>query len=711
VLADPHDAQDAFQATFLVLIKKARGLWVRDSLGPWLHQVAYRTAACARATAERRRRHERHAARLAAVSFTTNEDGLDREWEQLLHAEIERLPEHYRVPIVLCDLEGRSHEQAARHMGWAIGTVKSRHSRGRERLRDRLRRRGLAPDTCLLATALQSAGPDELIVQSLVRSTTGAAVEFVPAKTLAKGFAFALAREVLKAMSLSRWLKVGSMLLALGATATGVGFLAQNGALGVEPRPDDPPKVDRAEGMAVFPVKSGRFEVTVVDRGYVETNHSEDVHSEIEGQSTIMKLLPEGTRVKTGQIVCELDSSALKDKLVNQEIAKRAAESAYQLAKLSREAAEIAVSEFVQGIFKRDQKALMGEIAEAHTVIRKGEARLERTRRARQRMTEALAPKGEARSAAEIVAELDIEDHVDAAEQNLERAGRSLELAKLKQLILETYTKDKTIKRLTVELEQCRAHELAKQAAWDLEKSKEAKLNRQIEKAIIRAPADGIIVYASIPAGLGGQYQMKIEEGASVRERQKIFSIPDLSDLRINTKVREAWIDRIKRGQRVRIKVDAFPDQALTGEVVSVQPLPDRASPFNPRVKVYTTLVKVQNALQGLRPGLTAESEIVISELDNVLTVPVEAVITYDLKEHVAVKKADGGFEWREVTLGASDGKLVEIKQGITSGESVALNPGALRPKEEKRGSPPITKPAEAPRAEAPNGEALKEAN
>ncbi|HEV3122713.1 MAG TPA: RNA polymerase sigma factor, partial [Isosphaeraceae bacterium] len=206
VLSDPHDAQDAFQATFLVLIKKARGLWVRDSLGPWLHQVAYRTAACARATEERRRKHERYAAKMAAVSPTKNEDWVDHDWEQTLHAEIERLPENYRVPIVLCDLEGRSHEQAARHMGWPIGTVKSRLSRGRERLRVRLRRRGLAPNACLLATALQSAGPDELIVQSLVRSTTGAAVEFVPAQTLAKGSAFALAKEALKAMSLSRWL-------------------------------------------------------------------------------------------------------------------------------------------------------------------------------------------------------------------------------------------------------------------------------------------------------------------------------------------------------------------------------------------------------------------------------------------------------------------------------------------------------------------------
>ena len=128
VLADPHDAQDAFQATFLVLVKKARGLWVRDSLGPWLHQVAYRTASCARQAAARRYRRERCAAESRKEArVEVHDDDL----AVVLHEEIERLPERFRAPLVLCDLEGSSHEQAARHLGCAVGTVKSRLSRGR----------------------------------------------------------------------------------------------------------------------------------------------------------------------------------------------------------------------------------------------------------------------------------------------------------------------------------------------------------------------------------------------------------------------------------------------------------------------------------------------------------------------------------------------------------------------------------------------------
>src|SRR5262245_61716241 len=96
VLGDAHEAQDAFQATFLVLVKRARRLWVRDSLGPWLHQVAYRTASSARASAARRSRLERRAAMTAREAPPER----DLELERLLHEEIDRLPERYRVPVV-----------------------------------------------------------------------------------------------------------------------------------------------------------------------------------------------------------------------------------------------------------------------------------------------------------------------------------------------------------------------------------------------------------------------------------------------------------------------------------------------------------------------------------------------------------------------------------------------------------------------------------
>ena len=220
-LADPNDALDAFQATFLILIEKAPGLWVRDSLGPWLHAVAFRTATRAQSARARRRRVERQAAERAI------DQNADRGWEHALHEEINRLPERYRVPIVLCDLEGRTCEDVARKMGRPVGTVKSWRARGRERLRQRLTRAGLAPSVGL--SAVTTPEMNEAIRAVLARMTAGA----VPASVgvLVKG--------VLKAMFIKKLGTAAAMLGALAFAAAGVGSLARVAADDPEPpRPE-----------------------------------------------------------------------------------------------------------------------------------------------------------------------------------------------------------------------------------------------------------------------------------------------------------------------------------------------------------------------------------------------------------------------------------------------------------------------------------------
>jgi RNA polymerase sigma factor (sigma-70 family) len=218
VLRDEHEAQDAFQATFLVLAQKAESLWVRDSLGPWIHSVAYRVASCARAAAIRRRRHARRHGELAAGTLAVYQDEDQGDLESVVHEEIDRLPAHFRAPLVLCDLEGCSHEQAARHLGWPVGTVKSRQTRGRQRLRDRLIQRGLAPSPAMpLGAALMR---EIAVPPALMRSTTNLATICAGADSARIAV---LAREVLTVMFLqSLKLKVLSLsVIALLAAVAG----------------------------------------------------------------------------------------------------------------------------------------------------------------------------------------------------------------------------------------------------------------------------------------------------------------------------------------------------------------------------------------------------------------------------------------------------------------------------------------------------------
>ena len=135
VLRDEHAAADAFQATFLVLVRKAGSLWVRDSIVPWLHRVAFRAANQAR---RERKRHLRSERRAAELNGGGTEQTITDDVTEILHQEIDRLPERHRTVVVLCDLEERSYEQAARHLQCPVGTVKSRLARARERLRHAL---------------------------------------------------------------------------------------------------------------------------------------------------------------------------------------------------------------------------------------------------------------------------------------------------------------------------------------------------------------------------------------------------------------------------------------------------------------------------------------------------------------------------------------------------------------------------------------------
>ena len=163
VLRQEQDAEDAFQATFLILAKKAGALRNSASLAGYLHRVAYRLALRLRARAVRRREWERGEPDRTAGGPML--DAAHRELQQAIHEEVSRLPEKYRAAVVLCYLQGRTQDEAARELGWTAGTVRGRLDRARQRLRSALARRGLTPSTALLAGVLAvdaSAVPPEL---------------------------------------------------------------------------------------------------------------------------------------------------------------------------------------------------------------------------------------------------------------------------------------------------------------------------------------------------------------------------------------------------------------------------------------------------------------------------------------------------------------------------------------------------------------------
>jgi RNA polymerase sigma factor (sigma-70 family) len=232
ILRNDHDAEDAFQATFLILARRAGMVWVRDSVGPWLHRVACRVAVRAKRAAEQRRTTERRAAEVAKRPV---EEARWHELQGILHHEIDRLPDRYRSPVVLCDLEGHTYEEAARHLGCPVGTLKSRLSRGRDRLRERLTRRGLASPAELPRSRLSLEEARAAVPPALVAATTKIAMVIAPGEALVIGTASASVTWLVEGelrMMITKTLAVTSVLI-LGISVSGAGVLM---AIGGQPQ-------------------------------------------------------------------------------------------------------------------------------------------------------------------------------------------------------------------------------------------------------------------------------------------------------------------------------------------------------------------------------------------------------------------------------------------------------------------------------------------
>jgi RNA polymerase sigma-70 factor (ECF subfamily) len=226
VLGDEHAAQDAWQATFLVLARRAGSIARRDSVGSWLHGVALRVAAKARVSAARRRAHERRGGAMAAGRGGAAGEG---HWEEL-HAELGRLPERVRAPLVLCYLEGLTQEQVAAQLRCPLGTVQSRLARGRAMLRKRLERRGLVLSLGLLTEGLFEAPAPAAPPATWAEATVRAAMHFTGGRATTASAVTAsavLAEEVLQAMWLTKLTVVLGIALVAAVVAGGAALRAQ----------------------------------------------------------------------------------------------------------------------------------------------------------------------------------------------------------------------------------------------------------------------------------------------------------------------------------------------------------------------------------------------------------------------------------------------------------------------------------------------------
>jgi RNA polymerase sigma factor (sigma-70 family) len=284
ILHNRHDAEDVFQATFLVLARKAGSLRKGESVGSYLYAVATRLAHKARLRDDRRRRRERRAASPEAVPAD------DLTWGELrgvLHEEVSRLPEKWRAAVVLCYWQGRTHEEAARHLGCARATVKDRLERARQRLHVRLARRGLALSAAWAAVSLSGEVSSPAVAAELVQATVRGAMLFAagrPAHGMVSAQAVAGARSALQAMWLGK-LKIGLVLALMLGVLGGVSWvlLPQGPGRATAAPPGRPESPDAPPPASQRPATEARLEDplppgAVARLGTLRFRHGDHIH-------------------------------------------------------------------------------------------------------------------------------------------------------------------------------------------------------------------------------------------------------------------------------------------------------------------------------------------------------------------------------------------------------------------------------------------------
>ena len=244
---------------------------------------------------------------------------------------------------------------------------------------------------------------------------------------------------------------------------------------------------------------------------------------------------------------------------------------------------------------------------------------------------------------------------------------------------------------------QSQARLKSAQGQFNIQSRQRKEYYEQVDKCLIKAEKPGLVVY-----GRGGDEMVfyggeeRIREGATVRERQSIITIPDMTKMSVRVRVHESYIKKVKKGQKAKITVDAYPDKILDGEVTSVGVLPDSQNMWmNPDMKVYLTTVTLSGTNEWLKPGMSAKVEIMLSRLENVVYAPMQAISAYQGKQVCYLQGGRG--ERRFVEVGEFNDEFIEIKSGLKEGDRVLLSPLEGPASDEPRTKPEETIPKGSP--------------
>jgi len=424
------------------------------------------------------------------------------------------------------------------------------------------------------------------------------------------------------------------------------------------------------------------------EKGELEAKKSTDVKVEVEGRSTIIWLIDEGAQVEKGDLIARIASNEIEERIQAEDIkaqnAKAAAEAADQQfeimldqnqsdirkARLALTNAEIEQRKYLEG----DSVQMLNAKENA---LRTAKIRLEQAQDVL-KDSRALHDKGHLSKLdfeRDILSEIEAKDAVEAAELDLKTFKTYTMPKELAQKAsdVDEARKDleRTIKKAEATEMKNRTQTAAKHAEYTLVAERLEKLREQRVKTELRAPSSGMVVYDTGPNRWN---RREVAEGAEVIERQTVVKLPDPSQMIVKLRIHEAKTSLIAVGQKARVEVEGIPDVLFDGTVTKIAPLADSQNNWlNPDMKEYATEIELDTNNYELKPGVTARADILVKNVDNALTVPVQAVYSVGERHFVFNGKSQTGAKPKEIVVGAANDSFVEVSSGLSEGDWVLL--------------------------------------
>ena len=397
-------------------------------------------------------------------------------------------------------------------------------------------------------------------------------------------------------------------------------------------------------------IARGDLVVTVTSQGLVESSENTEIKCQVRGRNAVLWIVESGTTVKPGDELVRIDPLFLQEQIDERTKYAHWSQSAADRSAATVARSILAVSEYEEGRYLNEVMIQEKDLVIAEAALKTAENRLSHT-------------KVMARS--KYISELEVEEKEFAVQQ----AKLNVELKRTQLDVLKRFTKKEQSQTLSGELKAIKATHEANAERAMADASRRDRALAEVQHCLVKAPRGGLVIHPNAASWESGP----IAEGTRVYKDQVMLLMPDLSRMQVKVGINESVVDRVKVGQKASVKLA---DMTLEGTVSSVASITKPAGWWTANEVNYDTTISLP-AGHGLRPGMSAEAEVIIASYEDILTIPVAAIVEAGDDHFCWVQTADGPKR-RPIKIGDSNGIFTVVEQGLTEGDEVILNPIAF---------------------------------